>query len=130
MDYHFDFRSIMTPCSSITPLLLRFPPARPLWLLALNIEVVFTGVRRPTDHASIERTHQTMTNQALVGQSWPNQHTLWAGLDERLTVLNHCLPIRALHQQAPLQAYPKAVFSGRMYRPEWEEGLLDLDRVY
>jgi hypothetical protein len=107
-----------------------FPTRLHLWLLALGIEVVFTGVRRPTDHASIERTHQTMTNQALVGQSWPNQHTLWAGLDERRTVLNHALPIRALHQQAPLQAYPEAAFSGRAYRPEWEEGLLDLDRVY
>jgi hypothetical protein len=107
-----------------------FPTRLHLWLVALGIEVVFTGVRRPTDHAAIERTHQTMTNQALVGQSWPNQRTLWAGLDERRTVLNHWLPIRALHQQAPLQAYPEAVFSGRAYRPEWEEGLLDLDRVY
>jgi hypothetical protein len=51
-------------------------------------------------------------------------------LDERRTVLNHFLPIRALQQQAPLQAYPEAIFSGRAYRPEWEEGLLDLDRVY
>lgn len=71
-----------------------------------------------------------MTNQALVGQSWPNHRTLWAGLDERRAVLNHCLPIRALQQQAPLQAYPEAVFSGRAYRPEWEEKLLELDRVY
>jgi len=107
-----------------------FPTRLHLWLLALGIEVVFTRVRRPTDHASIERTHQTMTNQALVGQSWPNQHTLWTGLDERRAVLNHSLPIRALHQQAPLQAYPQAIFSGRAYRPEWEERLLDLDRVY
>jgi hypothetical protein len=107
-----------------------FPTRLHLWLVALGIEVVFTGVRRPTDHAAIERTHQTMTNQALVGQSWPNQRTLWAGLDERRTVLNHWLPIRALHRQAPLQAYPEAVFSGRAYRPEWEEELLDLDRVY
>ena len=107
-----------------------FPTRLHLWLVALGIEVVFTGIRRPTDHAAIERTHQTMTNQALIGQSWPNQRTLWAGLDERRTVLNHWLPIRALHQQAPLQAYPEAVFSGRAYRPEWEEELLDLDRVY
>ena len=71
-----------------------------------------------------------MTNQALVGQSWPNQHTLWAGLDERRAVLNHALPIRALHQQARGLAYPEAAFSGRAYRPEWEEGLLDLDCVY
>jgi hypothetical protein len=107
-----------------------FPTRLHLWLLALGIEVVFTGIRRPTDHAAIERTHQTMTNQALLGQSWPNQKTLWAGLDERRTVLNHAMPIRALHQLASLQAYPEAAFSGRDYRPEWEKELLDLDRVY
>jgi hypothetical protein len=31
---------------------------------------------------------------------------------------------------APLQAYPNASHSGRHYRPEWEAGLLDLNRVY
>jgi hypothetical protein len=50
-----------------------FPTRLHLWLLALNIEVVFTGVRRPTDHASIERTHQTMTapdaRRAILAQS-------------------------------------------------------------
>lgn len=29
------------------------------------------------------RTHRTMTLQALLGQRWPNQTALWAGLDAR-----------------------------------------------
>jgi hypothetical protein len=36
-----------------------------LWLLALGIEVQFIRPRRPTDHAIVERTHQTMARQAF-----------------------------------------------------------------
>lgn len=107
-----------------------FPTRLHLWLLGLGIDLVFTRVRRPTDHASVERTHQTMTSQALLGQTYASPDGLWAGLDQRRAVLNQFLPIHALHRQAPLQAYPQAVFSGRAYRPEWEEALFDLQRVY
>jgi len=87
-------------------------------------------VRRPTDHALIGRMHQTMTNQALLGQTWPNQDRLWVELDKRRSVLNQYMPVRALHHQSPLETFPVAVFSECPYRPEWEEDLLDLDRVY
>jgi transposase InsO family protein len=106
-----------------------FPTRLHLWLLGLGIDLVFTRVRRPTDHASVERTHQTMTSQALLGQTYASPDGLWAGLDQRRAVLNQFLPMRALHRQAPLQAYPQAVFSGRASRPEWEEALFDLQRV-
>ena len=89
----------------------------------------FTRKRCPTDHAIIERTHQTMTAQALLGQTYPSHAALWAGLDERRQVLNHHLPSRALAHQAPLEAYPEAIHSGRSYRPEWEEELLSLEEV-
>jgi transposase InsO family protein/DNA-binding CsgD family transcriptional regulator len=55
-----------------------FPTSLHLWLLALGIEVCFIRKRCPTDHAKIERTHQTMTLQALLGQRWPGQTALWA----------------------------------------------------
>ena len=38
-----------------------FPPLLHLWLIALGILVCFTRKRCPTDHALIERTHQTIT---------------------------------------------------------------------
>jgi transposase InsO family protein len=107
-----------------------FPTRLHLWLVALGVEVHFTRKRCPTDHAIVERTHQTMTNQALIGQTWADQAELWAGLDGRREVLNTQLPTRALAGQAPLVAYPGAERSGRDYRPEWEEGMLDLDRLY
>ncbi len=106
-----------------------FPTRLHLWLLALGVQVRFTRKRCPTDHAIIERTHQTMTAQALLGQTYSSPSALWAGLDERRQVLNHHLPSRALAHQAPLEAYPHAIHSGRSYRPEWEEELLSLEQV-
>jgi hypothetical protein len=106
-----------------------FPTRLHLWLLALGIQVRFTRKRCPTDHAIIERTHQTMTAQALLGQTYPSPSSLWSGLDERRQVLNHHLPSRVLSHQAPLEAYPQAIHSGRTYRPEWEEELLALEKM-
>jgi hypothetical protein len=100
-----------------------------LWLLALGMQVRFTRKRCPTDHAIIERTHQTMTAQALLGQTYTSHAALWAGLDERREVLNHSLGSRVLAHKAPLEAYPQAMHSGRSYRPEWEEELLSLEKV-
>jgi len=96
----------------------------------LGVEVGFTRVGCPTDHAPIERVHQTMTLQALLGQSWSDPITLWAGLDARPTMLNAHIPCRTLGAQAALQADPQAGHSGRFYQPECEAELLDLKRVY
>lgn len=107
-----------------------FPTRLHLWLVALGIDVRFTRKRCPTDHAIVERTHQTMTSQALIGQTWEDQTQLWAGLDDRREVLNTQLPTQVLDGKAPLEAYPHGRHSGRPYQPEWEEELLDLERVY
>ena len=107
-----------------------FPTRLHLWLIALGVQVRFTRKRCPTDHAIIERTHQTLTAQALLGQAYPSHSALWAGLDARRDVLNRHLPSRVLSHQSPLQAYPQAVHSGRFYRPEWEEEFLSLEKVY
>jgi len=107
-----------------------FPTRLHLWLVALGIHVRFTRKRRPTDHAIGERTHQLMTAQALLGQTSSSHTALWSGLDERRQVLNRHLPSRSLAHKAPLAAYPGAIHSGRSYRPEWEEELLSLEKVY
>jgi len=106
-----------------------FPTRLHLWLLALGVQVRFTRKRCPTDHAIIERTHQTMTAQALLGQTYPSHSALWAALDARRDVLNRHLPSQALSSKSPLEAYPQAVHSGRSYRPEWEEEFLSLEKV-
>jgi transposase InsO family protein len=122
----FDHGTVFYDNTSPSP----FPTRLHLWLLALGVEVCFTRKRCPTDHAKIERTHQTMTLQALLGQHWPDQTALWAGLDARRAMLNQHIPSRVLQGQAPLQAYPEAAHSGRSYRPEWEEEMLDVQRVF
>lgn len=71
-----------------------------------------------------------MTAQAIQGQTWGSEQQLWGGLDQRRERLNHYFPLQILGEQAPLQAYPEALCSGRPYRPEWEEQLLSLKRVY
>jgi hypothetical protein len=91
--------------------------------------VRFTRKRYPTDHAIIERTHQTMTAQALLGRTYPSSSVFWASLDLCREVLNHHLPSSALAHKAPLEAYSHAIHSGRSYRPEWEEELLSLEKV-
>jgi transposase InsO family protein len=107
-----------------------FPTRLHLWLLALGVEVSFTRIRRPTDHAHVERVHQTMTVQALLGQSWSDGPALSAGLDARRSMLNAQIACRMLNGQAALQAYPEAGHTGRFYRPEWQAQMLDLNRVY
>ena len=78
-----------------------FPTRLHVWLLALGVQVRFTRKRCPTDHAIIEPTFQTMTAQALLGQTYSSPSALWSGLDERRQVLNHHLPSRMLSHQAP-----------------------------
>jgi transposase-like protein len=106
-----------------------FPSRLHLWLVALGVTVVFIAKPPPAAHAIIERTHQTMSGQALRGQTWASQAALWYGLDLRREAVNDRLPCRSLAQQPPLVAYPQAAHPQRPYRLEWEEELLDLRRI-
>lgn len=107
-----------------------FPTRIHLWLIALGVEVSFTRKRRPTDHAQVERSHQTMTAQVIQGQEWSSESEFWKALDCRRDRLNHHFPMHVLGDRAPLEAYPDATSSGRAYRPEWEEKLLSLERLF
>lgn len=122
----FDHGTVFFDNTTASP----FPTRLHLGLIALGVAVCFIRPRRPTDHAIVERTHQTMARQALEGQSWADQQVLWEGLDERREMLNTRMPTHALGGHTPSEAHPEAGHSGRWYRPEWEEELLDLDRGY
>ena len=111
-------------CSSPYPTVLH------LWLIALGIEVRFIKQAPPAEHSVIERSHQTITQQAIKGQVFEDGDMLQKRLSERLEFLNHQFPCRSLGGRPPLLAYPEAQHSGRVYRLEWEEALLDLQRVY
>jgi transposase len=107
-----------------------YPSRLHLWLVGLGVGVVFITKPPPAQHAIVERGHQTMTAQAITGQTWKSQKALWKGLDQRRDFLNTLYPSRSLQYQSPLGAFPTAIHSQRDYRPEWEAELFDLKRVY
>lgn len=122
----FDHGTVFYDNTSPSP----WPTKLHLWLIALGIEVSFTRKRCPTDHARVERMHQTMDGQALKGQTWSDPEALWDGLDRRRAMLNAHLPVRTLDRQAPLLAYPTAVHSQRPYQTVGEKEMLQLNRIY
>lgn len=107
-----------------------FPTRLHLWLIALGVELVFARFAQPTDQAEVERMHQLMTQQSLVGASFLTPLSLQAQLDQDLVFVNTCLPCRSLEDLPPLLAHPQAALARRWYRPEAEAHLLDLKRVY
>jgi hypothetical protein len=107
-----------------------YPTTFHLWLIALGVDVCFIEQKPPAEHSVTERTHQTTNQQALVGQTFDDGQTLQQSLHDRLDFLNSRLPSRSLDDQPPLVAHPEARHSGQRYRPEWEEDMLEMQRVY
>lgn len=122
----FDHDSVFYDNASPSP----FPTSLHLWLIALGIVVRFIEHAPPEEHSVIERTHQTVTNQAIRGQSFNDAAALQQSLTQRLDFLNNCFPSRSLAGQPPLVVWPQASHSDRPYRLEWERELLDMQRVY
>jgi transposase len=120
-----DHDSVFYDNASASP----YPTTLHLWLIALGIEVYFIQHPPPTEHSVIERTHQTITRQAITGQEFDEGRALQQQLTQRLDFLNTRFPSRALGGQPPLLACPAAQHSGRAYRLEWEAELLELHRV-
>ena len=107
-----------------------FPTRLHLWLVALNVGLIFGRRSRPTDQGLTERSHQLWAGQCLAGQHFADWDHLYQTLHERRDVLNYDLPCASLDNQPPLVAFPDASHSGRNYRPEWEHDLLDLSHVW
>lgn len=107
-----------------------FPTLLHLWLIGLGVGVRFIHKTPPEEHARIERHHQTITNQAILGQSFRDQNAIQQGLTERLHFLNSEFPCQSLGGQAPLTACPQAQTTLRPYRLEWEKDSLDMQRIY
>jgi len=121
-----DHDSVLYDNKSASP----YPSRLQLWAIALGIEVVFIHEGRPTEHGFIERTHQVVDEQVLLGREFTDPAAIQPALEQRLDFLNTQYPSRTLTGQPPLVAYPAAAHSGRPYRLEYEEQLLELDQVY
>jgi hypothetical protein len=101
-----------------------------LWLVGLGVQVRFIRKRPPLEHSRIERHHQTIAAQAFQGQTFADVSDLQYSLQARLLFLNTQYPTRALQGLPPFEAFPNARHSGRPYSPEFEEQLLDMQRIY
>jgi transposase-like protein len=121
-----DHDSVFYDNASASP----YPTTLHLWLIALDVEVRFIKQEPPAEHSVIERTHQTMNQQAVAGQTFTDGSALQQSLSDRLDFLNLRFPSRSLGGQPPLVACPEAQHAGRPYRLEWEEEMLDMERVY
>ena len=107
-----------------------FPSVIHLWLIGLGVQVRFIHKRPPLEHSRIERHHQTIAGQAFEGQTFANVTALQHSLQARMLFLNQEYPTHALNGQPPFQVFPQARHSSRIYSPELEEQILDMQRVY
>lgn len=107
-----------------------FPTRFHLWLLALGVALIIGRANRPTERGMTERSHQTWAQQVLNGPTFEAWAALRDALRRRRDFLNERLPCSTLGGVPPLVAHPEARRPRRLYRPEWEEELLDLPRVY
>ena len=107
-----------------------YPSMIHLWLVGLGVQVRFIHKRPPLEHSRIERHHQTIAWQACEGQTFADLTALQRGLQARMLFLNQEYPTSALNGQAPFQAFPQARHSCRLYSPDAEEQILDMQRIY
>ena len=107
-----------------------YPSLLHLWLIALGIEVRFIQQKPPAEHSVIERSHQTVAQQAIDGQSFTDSLAVQKSLSDRLDFLNLRYPSLSLGGQPPLAACPEAKHAHRPYRLAWEDEMLDMQRVY
>jgi transposase len=121
-----DHDSVFYDNASASP----YPTTLHLWLIVLGVDVRFIEQKPPAEHSVIERAHQTMNQQAIAGQVFADGSALQQSLSDRSDFLNLRFPSRSLGGQPPLVACPEAQHSGRPYRLEWEEDMLDMQRVY
>ena len=107
-----------------------FPSKMHLLLIGLGVKLCFIDVPPPGKQAMVERSHQTMNRQTIMGQHYDSWKTLFQFTNKRRQRMNEKLPNRMLGKKAPLEAFPSAKHSGRSYQVEQEELIIKMDRIY
>jgi len=107
-----------------------FPSQVHLLLIGLNIELCFIDVPPPLKQSIVERSHQTINRQVMIGQTYQTWQQLFSFTNKRRRRLNEKLPNRMLGKKPPLVAFPEAKHSGRQYSVEKEETLIEMKRIF
>jgi hypothetical protein len=93
------------------------PSALALWLIGLDVGVVWNPPRRPQKNGVVERSQGT-------GKRWAEPHAcsrpeeLQRRLEEMDGIQRQEYP--SLHGRSRLEAFPQLNHSGRAYSPAWE----------
>jgi transposase-like protein len=108
-----------------------FPSLFTLWLVGLGITHVLSRRKRPTDQAKVERNHRTQGDFVWKDQSFGQVERFQQALDYHRQVYNEAYPSQAehCHGHSPLSVFPTARSTGRLYHPDVEWEMFNLDRV-
>jgi transposase len=109
-----------------------FPSKLTLWLRGLGVKHIRIRPHCPTDQPQVERNHRTLNNFTLSEDSRANVACLQQALDQERRTYNYHFPSRASDcaGSPPLTAHPELLQPRRLYRPEFELVLFDLQRVF
>lgn len=109
-----------------------FPSWLSLYLAGLGIKHIFIRSHRPTDQPQIERNHRTLDGLTDDEESRQNITNFQHALDHERAIYNQQFPARAsdCQQEPPLKTHPALLTPRRIYRPEWETVLFDMQRVF
>lgn len=91
-------------------------PVLALWLIALDIGVIWNRPRMPQDNAKVERSQGVLANWTewrKCKNAWHLQARLW----EEACFHNLHYPVQRLKGQTRLQAFPQLLQSPRPYQP-------------
>lgn len=109
-----------------------FPSWLSLYLAGLGIRHNFIRSHRPTDQPQVERNHRTLDGLTDDEHSRQDLLHFQQALNQERCLYNHQFPSRAsdCNGLPPLQAHPALLRPRRLFQPEWEVLLFDLQRVY
>jgi transposase len=100
-------------------------PALALWLIALDVDMIWNKPFSPTENAKVERMQGTSARWVEIDKCTDLQD-LQARLDSESLVHREQLVIRRLQNQTRLQAFPELETSRRIF----DERTFDVQRVY
>jgi len=107
-----------------------YPTVFHLWLIGLGIKKALSRIAQPTDQARVERMHQTIEKQAIMGVDYQNWNTLFSFCQQRREFLNQTFSCSMIDNKTPYQFAGQAKHSGRFYNLHLEQQMIDLTRIY
>lgn len=107
----------------------RFFPAIALWLIGLDIQVVYNRPRIPQDNAKVEKSQDTTQRWASIKQC-EHFEQLESQLNQAILIQREQYPVTRLGGKTRLNAFPDLNPALNRQKRPYCAGLFDLQRVY